>query len=278
MNILIATANNKSRNGAASLARALSKNHKVTICSMSSDHEYRGQAFSYVNKPIRVNKITSPKKPLTKGDNDCGMENIAIFEFYSNPANAMSIMLGEIMRNRLPDIVICGVSNGTNMGPDVYSSSYVGMAMEAGYFGRKAIVISTEFEMGDLSDTSLKPVMQFTENNIEKFAKAELPPHTFLNINIPKVDSYKKYKGVKFTEMGIMNSRLVFDEGVDPKGEKYYWSKVAKRENIGDELDDKTWYDKGYISVTPISYDATDFEAIEGWDTLVKGISKRGAQ
>jgi len=277
MNILIASANNKSRNGLTILARHLAKKYKVTVASMSGDAEYRGQAFSYVNKPTRVNKISAPKKTAKDGLG-VGMENIAIFEFYSNPANAMSIMIGDIMMNRQPDLVICGVSNGTNMGPDVYSSSYVGMAMEAGYFGKKAIVISTEFEMGDLSEASMKPILQFIDKNLEKFKELDLPPNTLLNINMPKVNTYKGYKGVKFTEMGKMNTKLVFEPGTDPKGNKYYWAKSTTRQNIGDEHDDKTWYDKRYISITPISWDATDCEAINDWDKVVKGIAKGGAK
>ncbi|MCL2756199.1 MAG: hypothetical protein FWE45_04090 [Firmicutes bacterium] len=280
MNILIATANNKSRNSVGMLARALSKKHKVTVASMSSDSGHRAQAFSFVNAPTRVNKITTVSAPAKKSAKNkeetslvANMDGIAIYEFYSNPADAMSIMLGEIMLNRPPDLVICGISNGTNLGPDIYSSSHVGMAMEAVYFGKKAIVVATEFEMGDNSPETLKPVIQFVEKNIEKFAKLDLGPQTFLNMNLPKVDDYKDFKGVKFTQMGKTNTKYIFEPGVDPKGGKYFWARRAEREASGDD-DDMGAYNAGYISVTPISYDSTEFDMIDGLGKALKKLGK----
>ena len=253
--MLIASNGNIVRQEVKALARALERKHSVTVATMSEERSYSAMAFSFQNLPIRVESI--------------GYRN---YEFYTTPADAMSIMLGEIMKAHPPDLVICGISNSTNMGPDIYSSSHVGMAIIATSFGIPAIVVGTEFASGGANEEALQPVINFIEKNLTRFASIELPKYTFLNINVPKVENYSDLKGVKFAPMGRMNMRLEYEERVDPKGKKYYWAKRAKREDLDtdENPDDKEWFDKGYVTITPISYDTTDFNAIDSWGKVVQ--------
>ncbi|MCL2569699.1 MAG: hypothetical protein FWE16_00655 [Firmicutes bacterium] len=260
MNILIANNRNITRGEVSLLAARLSTKHKVTVAYMEQDASFKGLAFSYENAPVHVNQVSGHSA-----------EGVAVFEFGSYPADMISIMLGEIMRHDPPDLVICGISNGVNMGPDIYSSSNVGMAIESTFFGIPAIVIATEYNQGGNSITHLEPVIKFVEKNLDKFANLELPAHTFLNINVPRVEKYKDIKGIKFTHMGKSNMKLEYIERTCPKGRKYYWSKIASQENMdkGGE-DDKTWFDQGYISISPISYDPTDLEGIKSMRNLAR--------
>ena len=222
---------------------------------MSKDSPLRGLAFTFSTSPARVNKLLYKR---SEG------EPITAYEFYSTPADAISIMLGEIMKNNPPDLVVCGISNGTNLGPDVYSASNIGMAMEATFFGVPAIALATDYKNGGLGVADLEPFARFIENNIEKLADVELPPRTFLSINAPLVPHYTNFAGVKFARMGRQTSRLEYVGGTDPLGKTYYWSKIDHdRESTTEELCDKEWFDRGFITITPINYDATDFETIE---------------
>ena len=258
MNILIASNGNYSRHEVKALARVLEKQNSVVVATMSEERSYSAMAFSFQNVPIRVETISYRN-----------------YEFYTTPADAMSIMLGEILSAHPPDLVICGISNSTNMGPDIYSSSHVGMAIQAASFGVPAVVIGTEFASGGNSEDALEPVITFIEKNLAKFAGLELPPYTFLNINVPRVENYQDLKGIKFTGMGRMNMRLEYVEKTDPKGKKYYWAKRAERKDLDKDNtpDDKFWYDQGYVTITPISYDSTDFDAIDAWGKVVKKIT-----
>ncbi|MCL2847079.1 MAG: hypothetical protein FWE38_05365 [Firmicutes bacterium] len=257
MKILIANYLGKGTQEVSALYDALSKNHDVTIAAMASEASYLAQSFQFANEPTRVE--------------DLGKR---VYEFYSNPADMVSIMLGQIMRHDMPDLVICGISNGTNMGPDLYTSSNVGMAMEAAYFGVPAIVISTEFQSGT-DKGAYKNIAKFVEKNIAKFAEPGLPPHTFLNIAVPRVEKYSELKGVSYTRMGRMNLQIEFIEGKDPKGGTYYWSKKSTRKNLSTEgEDEKRLFDMGFVVVTPINYDATDYLAIAEWGAITKRITR----
>jgi 5'-nucleotidase len=84
-----------------------------------------------------------------------------------------------------------------------------------------------------------------------------IPKHTFLNINIPTVQFYSQFKGVKITKLGWLNPINEFEEKFDHKGRPYYWSKNVERKCESDQNTAMSAYEEGYISVTPINYDAT---------------------
>ena len=261
MNILIANVGNVRSNELKALATALGKKHSVTIASMAIDSSYKGQAFSYSGVPVCANYIL-----YSEGKSKS--ERIRAFEFYSTPADAVSVVLGEIMEHEHPDIVICGINNGIHMGQDIYCSSNIGMAMESVYFGVPAIAVGIEKRIGGHSEMECANAAKFIEKNIEKLATLKLPKHTFLNINIPTVDSYSKLKGVKITHLGWLNLINEFEEKIDHKGQKYYWAKKVERKSEVEEGTAMHAYENGYVTITPINYDATSYEELRRYERL----------
>jgi 5'/3'-nucleotidase SurE len=153
------------------------------------------------------------------------------------------------------------------MGQDVYSSSSIGMAFEASFFRVPTICVGVENRVGGHSRAELSKAVDFIVKNVEKFARLTLPNHTFLNINIPTV---KKFAGVRVARMGRLVQLSRYIERVDSCGQKYYWADYAERENADtDEQFARTWFDRGYITITPISYDATDYDAVSAWNAGV---------
>ncbi|MDR0462449.1 MAG: hypothetical protein LBG88_03940 [Christensenellaceae bacterium] len=282
MNILIAKVGNIRVNEIKALAEELNKKHKVTICSMAEEAGYRGLAFSYRDVPIRV--VPLLYKDILKNstwvenrsikflkETSKNFDDVAAYEFTSQPADAISVMLCEIMAHKPPDLVICGISNGAHMGQHVYTSSNIGMAMEAAFLGTKVIAVGVDEKIGGNSEDELKPVAEFISKNVEKFVKLKLPPHTFLNINIPTVAKYKDLKGIKVARMSRLNQPSKYIERLDPKGEKYYWADRVTRTNADpSEEFGRTWFDKGYVTIVPINYDSTDYDAINDWNSKIK--------
>ena len=261
MNILIANVGNFRSNELKVLAAALGKKHSITIACMAIDSSFKGQAFSYSGIPVRANYIVYDEGK-TKS------ERVNAFEFYSTPADAISVMLGEIMEHQRPDIVVCGINNGIHMGQDIYCSSNIGMAMEAVYFGVPSIAIGIEKRTGGHNEAECANAVKFIDKNIEKIAALKLPKHTFLNINIPTAESYTKLKGVRITRLGWLNLINEFEEKVDHKGQKYYWAKNVERKSEVEEGTAMHAYDNGYVSITPINYDATSYEELRRYERL----------
>jgi len=265
MKILIANVGNIRRNEIKTLAAALNKNNTVTIVTMAVESSYKGQAFSYSGTPVRANPVLySDVLKNTSAADTKAYEGINAYEFYATPADAVSIALGEILSHDRPDLVIAGIGNGTHMGQDIFCSSNIGMAMEAAFFRVPSISIAIPMKVGGHTEEECSPAVKFIEKNLEKLAALNLPKHSFLNINIPAVSKYEDLKGIKNTRLGWIDSLInEFTENTDHKGGKYYWAKNLSREAAGAEGTDTHAFSNGFISITPINYDLTDYDELE---------------
>jgi 5'-nucleotidase len=272
MKILIANVGNIRRNEIKSLALALNKRHKVTICSMAIESSFKGQAFSYCGSPIRMNPVLYKNviKNMAKLDDPKAFDGIYAYEFYGTPADAVSIMLGDIISHERPDLVIAGIGNGVHMGQDIFCSSNIGMAMEATYFNVPAISIAIPYKAGGHTEAECETAVDFIEKNLITLAALNLPKHTFLNINVPDLP-YEKLKGIKVTRLGWISPIInEFEERTDHKGKKYYWAKNVAREGEGDEGTDTHAFDNGFVSITPINYDPTDYTELDKYNIIQK--------
>ncbi len=96
---------------------------------------------------------------------------------------------------------------------------------------------------------------------------AEFPRNMLLNVNLPGVDA-SGVQGVKVTKLG---SRF-FSEGLtrmkDPWGKEVYWIGGGEITWTGDADSDHRAVHDGYISITPLQMDLTDYKLVEtvrGW-------------
>jgi 5'-nucleotidase len=87
-----------------------------------------------------------------------------------------------------------------------------------------------------------------------------LPADTLLNVNVPFSE---KMSGVKITKQG----NLVYDNGIqevsDPRGRKCYWIGGGVPQWKPGENTDWEAVQGGYISITPVHLDMTNYEALE---------------
>ena len=108
---------------------------------------------------------------------------------------------------------------------------------------------------------------KFTHEAARKVLRHGIPKDTLLNINLPNVPP-EEIRGVRVTRQG----KRVYGESIvekrDPRGRKYYWigGDSFEREDIpGSDLEA---IEQGYISVTPLHLDMTDYaslRAIRRW-------------
>jgi len=280
LNILIANCGNIRSHEIKTLAEALNKKHKVTIASHMQNKSNRALAFCYRDVPVRCNTVLF--KDIVKNtdwikaiDNNpkerTGFDGISTFEFGGDPADTISIMLNEILAHKKPDLVICGLNNGRHMGQDIYSSSNIAMAMEASFLGVPAVAVGVDKAPGGNAEKDLLPACEFIAKNAQKIAELKLPPKTFLNISIPRVEKYSDFKGVKVARMGKMTQLSKYIEKADPKGAPYYWADSVERKSCLESDPDAApaWFEKGYITIVPLNYDLTDHDAVKEWNKVI---------
>lgn len=143
------------------------------------------------------------------------------------------------------DLVVSGCNNGLNMGDDILYSGTVAGASEAAFLGKKGLAVSVE--VGDMEALTNNFIDIFNLIiNSEIFDIADT-----LNINIPR-----KVKGLKITHQGVNTFDTEFIETKD--------GFVATGKSMYGVLENKPScdldaYHAGYVSITPITVDRTDY-------------------
>jgi 5'-nucleotidase len=163
-----------------------------------------------------------------------------------------------------PHFVFSGVNHGPNMGEDVLYSGTVAAAMEGLAAGIPSVAISYgSFDLEHL-ESHIEQLKRLIGGII---AVRQFPPDTLLNVNLPPIPG-DEVKGVKVTSLG---SR-VFQEEIarmkDPWGREIYWIGGGHVTWSGGAESDFRAVRDGYISVTPLHVDMTNYnllEAVRGW-------------
>ena len=163
-----------------------------------------------------------------------------------------------------PDICFSGINHGSNMGEDVLYSGTVAGAMEATVIGIPAIAVSyagDAFEdLGAWEDVVTSVLRGIIE-------QGDFPADTLFNVNLPPIDP-AQVEGVRITSLGKRRYSDSLTKAVDPSGHDYYWIGGGEVSWTGVKDSDFTAIREGYISVTPLHLDLTNYkllEEIRGW-------------
>ncbi|MBW6458422.1 MAG: 5'/3'-nucleotidase SurE [FCB group bacterium] len=194
-----------------------------------------------------------------------------LFEGYAlrgTPADCVKLALTEIMSSP-PDLVISGINLGSNTGLNVIYSGTVGGAAEAVFNGIPGIAISlTTYE-----DPNWEPAAHFIRYLVQTM-KNDLPRDVMLNVNVPNVRSASDIAGVRICEQGMAQWKEKFDKRTDPKGRTYYWMSGIKKELDEAETIDETAVKNNYISLTPIRFNLTAHDKMNGLKKLESDYQK----
>jgi len=89
-----------------------------------------------------------------------------------------------------------------------------------------------------------------------------MPPYLCLNVNFPAKQS-EPIRGVKVVRQAQAFWDEEFEERADPRNRKYYWL-TGKFVNVDKGEDNDEWsIAHNYVSVVPIQFDLTAYQAIE---------------
>jgi 5'-nucleotidase len=174
------------------------------------------------------------------------------------PADCVKYGLYFLFKNEI-DLVVSGINTCPNLGQDVIYSGTVGTAREGAMKGVPSIAVSAVEMYAKEYDHSAQATREIA---LKIFKKKKIFKGICLNINISK-----NYKGIKIVPLGISDYNENVETVVDKKGKFSYKLSgryISGEKNKGSDID---MIDKGYISVTPLQIDQTNF-------SLVKEIQK----
>jgi 5'-nucleotidase len=99
-------------------------------------------------------------------------------------------------------------------------------------------------------------------NLLDRLHRVPLPAATILNVNVPDLP-FEKIRGVQATRLGHRHKSEPVVKATDPRGRPIYWVGPAGPEQDAGPGTDFFAVRDGYVSVTPIQVDLTQFEAID---------------
>lgn len=238
MRILITNDDGIEAVGIRSLADVLGEKHEVYVIAPKTQKSAAGHGIS-VHTPITYTRLSA---------GNCKLRIAAD----GTPADCVKLAVLYFMKDRLPDLVISGINEGSNIGSDVIYSGTVSAALEGAYMGLRSIAVSN-------ADRYFKEGYGFAANfiseNLDKFVSASLPRFTVLNINYPPV----KHCGIAVVPVGMnmySDSFSEVEEGV------LQISGFPETEGA-DENTDIIQIRKGNITVSPVKLDRNDYECLE---------------
>jgi 5'-nucleotidase len=99
-------------------------------------------------------------------------------------------------------------------------------------------------------------------NLLDRLHRVPLPAATILNVNVPDLP-FERIRGVQATRLGHRHKSEPVVKTTDPRGRPIYWVGPAGPEQDAGPGTDFFAVREGYVSVTPIQVDLTQFGAID---------------
>ena len=238
--------------GLLALRQAMDRVADVVVVAPDHNWSAAGHAKT-MHKPLRVNEAA-----MADG-----------FKAYAStgaPSDCVALAVLGLL-DRRPDLVVSGINHGANLGYDLTYSGTVTAAMEGVISGIRSIAVSLNaFQSADFSFAA-----RLAAELAVRLHAGDLPAETLLNLNVPALPE-NEIKGVYLTRLG---RRIYRDEVIkrqDPYGRNYYWIGGQPPDAVLEEGTDVWALANGYVSLTPVHLDMTDYAMlgrIKDWGTHV---------
>lgn len=180
------------------------------------------------------------------------------------PTDCVVLAMGELM-DPPADFVFSGINHGANLGDDVLYSGTVAGAMEATILGVPAAAVSYTGRDPEAIEAWVPAVSELIG---QVLSRDTFPDETLLNINLPAIPP-EEVAGVRITTLGRRAYEGSLTRSHDPSGREYFWIGGGESTWWGGEDSDFRAVEDGFISVTPLHLDLTNFDLlndIRSWE------------
>ncbi len=182
------------------------------------------------------------------------------FAVDGTPTDCVLIGLRHLMQERKPDLVLSGINAGGNLGEDIGYSGTCGAAFEARQSGVPAIAFS-QVRSTIAADGIWSASRAWLPTLLPDLTAFALKGCAMLNVNFPACEG-GAVKGVRVAHQGEREESSQTEEhGAGDKKRSFYFS-FLRSDVPKDEGSDIDAVRNGYVSVTPITPDVTDYRAL----------------
>lgn len=248
MRILISNDDGVLAPGIAILGMEIAKFAEVDIIAPERNRSGASNSLTLLN-PLRVRKLDNGSHSVDGTPTDC--VHLALTGYFEHKY----------------DLVLSGINDGANLGDDVLYSGTIAAAMEGCNLGLPSIAISTVSQDVKYYETAAI----ITARIAKQLLNNSLPKRTMLNVNVPDVP-LNELKGIEITRLGTRHNAEETEKLKDPRGREIYW--IGQPGNEADAGPGTDFYavKRGFVSITPIHLDMTNYKVFDNISSWVDGI------
>lgn len=246
MRILISNDDGVHAPGLLLLAKAMEKLADVTV--VAPDRNRSGVSNSLT--------LTNPLRVVTASN--------GFYSVNGTPTDCVHLAVTGLLKET-PDIVLSGINEGSNLSDDVLYSGTVAAATEGRFLGLPSIAISLAGPRCEHYDTAA----HIAKILVEQLRQTPLTTNTILNVNVPDMP-LTELRGIQVTRLGTRHIAEPTVKSEDPRGRKIYWVGPPGIEQDAGPGTDFYAVNAGYVSVTPLQVDFTDYKLLDELSSWVQ--------
>ena len=239
MRILLSNDDGVSAPGLAALADELQKIAHIDV--IAPDRNRSGASNSLtIEMPLRPKKLRN-----------------GFISLEGTPTDCVHLALGGMLEQK-PDFVVSGINEGANLGDDALYSGTVAAAIGARITGVPSVAVSL---VGG-ENCHFKTAATVARQIVEQLQQNPLPAGTILNVNVPDVE-LDELRGFQVARLGTRHYAEPVLKAVDPRNNTIYW---VGPPGPGDDAGEGTDFHAiaaGFVSITPLQVDLTNYTAFE---------------
>ena len=185
--------------------------------------------------------------------------------FYSvngTPTDCVHIAVTGLLKE-MPDMVVSGINEGSNLSDDVLYSGTVAAATEGRFLGVSSVAVS----LAGPKCQNYETAAEIAKMLVLRLKKDPLPKDTVLNVNVPDLPM-AEIRGIQVTRLGTRHIAEPTVKTADPRGRRIFWIGQPGPEQDAGPGTDFHAVNAGYVSITPLHLDLTHykvFEQLSGW-------------
>ena len=217
---------------------------EVVVVAPNSPQSAKGHAVT-LEEPIRINKVDL-------------FEDVAAYECNGTPVDCVKLAKYLVLKDRTIDLCVSGINHGSNASVNIIYSGTISAAMEASIEGVPSIGFSLlnysfDADFSASAKIAAKVIKHALENGIQD--------SNLISVNIPDLP-FESIKGIRVCRQAEGRWQEDFQEGEDPRGQKYYWLTGRFVSDGAIEGTDIHALENGYVSLVPSGHDLTIHKAV----------------
>ena len=243
MKILIVNDDGIQAAGIRKLAEVLSKEHSVVVVAPHTQKSGYSHSLSF-HKTISYAPYNL-RLPLKS------------YSLTGTPCDCVKFAIDVLMKDELPDVILCGINDDYNLGTDVVYSATVNAALEGALLGFPSFAVSIGRENAD----DFTYPADFVKENLQTLLSLKRSDNVCFSINFPS-NKREEIAGVRFASLGLrkFSDRYELQENRDGSGSLLLGEPIPLDNSPESDVE---LIKKGYITVTPVAIQDTAREYID---------------